>query len=233
MTSTVEDYLKQLVSLEIEQGLELIPMKKVCTALGVTPGTATTMIQRLDEKGLVEYQHHKGCRLTEEGRRSGRYTLRRHRLIELFLVNTLGMDWATVHEEAEMIEHTLSHEVVERLDHFLGHPEQGPHGGPIPDTQGILPCRGTTLSLAEIPGGGRVQIFSVKDRDEALLGYLASVGLLPGTRLEVASISEGSGIMTLRHEEEPEREVVLAREVVRLSLEQASHIRVLHLSEDG
>jgi len=227
MTSTVEDYLKQLAIIELEQNQAMISMKRIGEAVGVTPGTATSMIKRLEAQGLVEYRHHQGCSLTDQGRRAGLKTLRRHRLVELFLVKTLGMDWNEVHGEAELIEHSISPTVAERFDRFLGYPERDPHGEPIPSAEGFLPAETAAVPLAVCKPGSRVRIYSVNDRDRGLLSYLAEHGLRPDIALHIGSVSPASGIITL-FPDFPDSPSTDARELgIPLSLEQARLIQVL------
>src|SRR5688572_31705168 len=142
-SSTVENYLKA-----IHQGQSaltgddrLVPMGQVASALNVTPGTATTMVKALAESGLAEYEPYSGVRLTAAGEKLAVLVLRRHRLVELFLVQVLGMNWDEVHEEAEQLEHVVSDRLIERIDEMLGRPEFDPHGDPIPTADGQLAHR--------------------------------------------------------------------------------------------
>ena len=107
-------------------------MGQVASALGVTPGTATTMVKALAESGLAEYEPYSGVRLTAAGEKLAGLVLRRHRLVELFLVQVMGMSWAEVHDEAEQLEHVVSERLIERIDEMLGRPTHDPHGDPIP-----------------------------------------------------------------------------------------------------
>src|SRR5688500_15795687 len=133
-SSTVENYLKAvfLGESQLAEGQRLLPMGQLANSLGVAPGTATTMVKALAESGLVEYEPYNGVRLTPAGSRLAALVLRRHRLVELFLVQVLGMRWDEVHEEAELLEHVVSDRLIERIDELLGHPEVDPPGDPIP-----------------------------------------------------------------------------------------------------
>src|SRR5215203_1187003 len=136
---TVENYLKAL--LQAQSGLataQLVPMGQLASALGVVPGTATTMVKTLAESGLVKYEPYAGVRLTPAGEKLAARVLRRHRLIELFLVKVMGMSWTEVHDDAENLEHAVSDRLIERIDEMLGHPEVDPHGDPIPGPEGTL-----------------------------------------------------------------------------------------------
>src|SRR5512147_653827 len=139
-SSTVENYLKAIYvgQSSLASGVRLVPMGGVASALGVTPGTATTMVKALSESGLAEYEPYSGVRLTSAGERLAGLVLRRHRLVELFLVQVMGMSWAEVHDEAEQLEHVVSERVIERMDEMLGRPTHDPHGDPIPDAHGSV-----------------------------------------------------------------------------------------------
>src|SRR6058998_1350305 len=136
-SSTVEDYLKQIY-LEQQSGGQgqLVPMGKLAAAMGVVPGTATSMVKALADSGLVTYEPRGGARLTRGGEQLALHVLRRHRLVELFLVKVLGLDWSEVHAEAEELEHAVSDKVLERMDDVLGRPSVDPHGDPIPSAKG-------------------------------------------------------------------------------------------------
>src|ERR1700683_3559434 len=127
-TSTVENYLKQLY---LEQGAAeggRVPMGQLAKAMEVVPGTATSMVKALSDSGLVDYEPRGGVRLTSRGEQLALHVLRRHRLLELFLVKVLDLDWSVVHEEADSLEHAVSERVLERIDAFLDHPTTDPHG---------------------------------------------------------------------------------------------------------
>src|SRR5215203_2297151 len=130
-TSTVENYIKQIYLAQQQSPGELVSMGALAGAMNVVPGTATTMIKALADSGLVDYEPRGGTRLTRGGEQLALHVLRRHRLVELFLVRVLGMDWSEVHAEAEELEHAISDKVLDRIDAFLGHPETDPHGDPI------------------------------------------------------------------------------------------------------
>jgi DtxR family Mn-dependent transcriptional regulator len=160
-------------------------------ALGVTPGTVTTMVKTLSDSGLVDYEAYGGVRLTAAGRQLGMHVLRRHRLMELFLVQTLGMDWSEVHAEAERLEHAVSDRLVERIDELLGRPRVDPHGDPIPSAAGEV--AGHELeTLAALPAGRRARIARVADQDAAFLRLVERLGLLPGTRVRVVARDEAA-----------------------------------------
>ena len=149
-SSTVENYLKAIYhgQTALTDGERLVPMGQVAAALGVAPGTATTMVKTLEKAALVEYEPYSGVRLTSAGETLAGLVLRRHRLVELFLVQVMGMSWAEVHDEAEQLEHVVSERLIERIDRMLGHPTQDPHGDPIPspDSESAL------IMVVAVPG---------------------------------------------------------------------------------
>src|SRR3989337_462440 len=137
---TVENYLKAIYQAQttLAGADALVPMGQLASALGVVPGTATTMVKALAESGLVRYEPYSGVRLTKAGEKLAALVLRRHRLVELFLVKVMGMNWTEVHDEAENLEHAVSDRLIDRIDAMLGRPEVDPHGDPIPDAEGIV-----------------------------------------------------------------------------------------------
>jgi DtxR family Mn-dependent transcriptional regulator len=137
-SSTVENYLKAIHQAQsrIDGERTLVPMGQLSSALGVAPGTATTMVKTLADSGLVVYEPYSGVRLTPAGAKLAAMVLRRHRLVELFLVRVMGMSWAEVHDEAEQLEHAVSDRLIDRIDEMLGRPAVDPHGDPIPDHEG-------------------------------------------------------------------------------------------------
>jgi len=185
-TSTVEDYLKQIYLIEERDASARASNGALAAAVGVTPASVTTMMKTLAESGLVDYEAYSGARLTAAGRRLAVRVVRRHRLVELFLVRVLGLDWSEVHDEAERLEHAVSDLVVERMDTHLGRPAVDPHGHPIPSAEGDV---GTVdaIPLAEIEPGERVRVARVSDRDAGFLKALERLGLRPGAAVKVAS----------------------------------------------
>jgi DtxR family Mn-dependent transcriptional regulator len=185
-SSTVENYLKAIYqgqsALPAKQ--RLLPMGQVASALGVTPGTATTMIKALAESGLAEYEPYSGVRLTPAGERLAGLVLRRHRLVELFLVQVMGMSWAEVHEEAEQLEHAVSDRLIERIDEMLGRPTRDPHGDPIPTAEGAVSAYHFD-NLLTCPLGTKMRITRVSDQDPDFLRFAESNDLKPGESVAV------------------------------------------------
>src|SRR3954453_14439055 len=172
-SSTVENYLKAIYQgqLQLTTGARLVPMGQVASALGVTPGTATTMVKALAESGLAEYEPYSGVRLTPAGERLAGLVLRRHRLVELFLVQVMGMSWDEVHDEAEQLEHVVSERLIERIDDMLGRPTHDPHGDPIPDPEGAIAHRQLD-SLLTCPINIPLKVTRIADQDPAFLRFI-------------------------------------------------------------
>ena len=170
---TVENYLKAILQaqLHLARKGDLVPMGQLAGALGVVPGTATTMVKTLAESGLVKYEPYAGVRLTASGERLAALVVRRHRLIELFLVKVMGMSWTEVHEEAEHLEHAVSDRLIDRIDEMLGRPAVDPHGDPIPDPDGVLERRPLD-SLLSCPLREPVTISRVTDQDPEFLRFI-------------------------------------------------------------
>jgi len=196
-SSTVENYVKQLY-VEQEAGAgEMVLMGRLAAAMEVAPGTATSMVKTLAEAGLAVYRPRSGVRLTPRGQQLALHVLRRHRLVELFLVKVLGLDWSQVHDEAEALEHVISDRVLDRIDALLGYPTADPHGDPIPSSNGRVhdPKR---MSLANCPVGRPQQIVRVLDQDPAFLQFVERQGLMPGTKVTVADREPAADALRLR-----------------------------------
>ena len=198
-SSTVENYLKAIFVGEthLAAGQKLVPMGQLAAALGIAPGTATTMVKALAESGLVTYEPYNGVRLTSAGQKLAARVLRRHRLIELFLVQVMGMNWDEVHEDAEQMEHVVSDRLIERIDEMLGSPEFDPHGDPIPTADGRLAHRALE-SLLTCPLNTPVTVARVTDQDAAFLRFLESHHLKPGQTIEVEERDEISDSVRLK-----------------------------------
>lgn len=176
---TVENYLKHIFVAAEEEGAGLVSMGTIARLLQVTPGTATTMVKTLARQGLLDYEPRSGASLTEAGREHALKILRRHRLIEFFLVDKLKMDWGEIHEEAERLEHAISDRLLERLDAYLGHPRFDPHGDAIPNAKGRFAER-ELCRLSEARAGETICIARVSDTDREFLSFAANKGLIPG-----------------------------------------------------
>jgi len=172
-------------------------MGHVASALGVAPGTATTMVKALAESGLADYEPYSGVRLTPAGERLAGLVLRRHRLVELFLVQVMGMSWAEVHEEAEQLEHVVSERLIERIDQMLGRPTHDPHGDPIPNPDGAI-ARRNLDTLLTCPVSTPLRVTRIADQDPAFLRFIEKNDLKPGELVEVATRDAAADSVRLR-----------------------------------
>jgi DtxR family Mn-dependent transcriptional regulator len=188
-SSTVEDYLKCIYHEQHQHGHERVSTGSIATALGVTPGTATAMIKTLHESGLILYEPYNGVQLTPEGHRLATHVLRRHRVLELFLVQVMGMDWTDVHKEAEVLEHAVSDRLLERMYEMLGEPAVDPHGDPIPDAGGEVHHK-SYPTLLECELKVPLRLVRVTDQGVDFLRLLKGHGLRPGEELQVAARRE-------------------------------------------
>ena len=185
-SSTVENYLKAIYKAQTAQdeSKRLVPMGQLAVSLGVVPGTATTMVKALADSGLVDYEPYAGVRLTAAGKKLAALVLRRHRLMELFLVKVLGMSWTEVHDEAERLEHAASDQLIDRIDEMLGRPSTDPHGDPIPNSEGAV----TTpqyQTLLNCPLNTTVVLTRVTDQDPEFLRFLENSELTPGQAIRL------------------------------------------------
>ena len=200
-SQTVENYLKAIYLAQASQDDpgSLVPMGHLATALGVVPGTATTMVKTLADSGLVKYEPYMGVRLTPAGERLAAMVLRRHRLIEQFLVQVLGMNWSEVHEEAERLEHAVSERLIDRIDEMLGRPAVDPHGDPIPGPEGTL-AQPRYTDLLTSPLNAPLVVTRVTDQDADFLRFLEQRDLKPGQRVEIQSRDAASDSVSVRSE---------------------------------
>ena len=201
-SSTVENYLKAIYQGQsaLAAGARLVPMGHVATALGVTPGTATTMVKALAESGLAEYEPYSGVRLSPAGERLATLVLRRHRLVELFLVQVMGMKWDEVHDDAEQLEHVVSDRLIERIDDMLGRPTHDPHGDPIPGPDGTIAQRNFD-SLLTCPIDTALKVSRIADQDPAFLRFIEQNDLKPGEPVRVQSRDTAADAVVLRGRE--------------------------------
>jgi DtxR family transcriptional regulator, Mn-dependent transcriptional regulator len=182
-SSAVQDYAKAIYSLESRRG-GAVSTNALAERLGVTPASASGMVRRLDELGLVTHAPYRGVRLTPDGQSLALEVLRHHRLLELYLSESLGLPWDRVHDEAEVLEHVLSEDLEELIAAKLGDPTHDPHGDPIPTRDGRIEER-ATQALDALESGQRATFVRVSDSDPEMLRYLAERGVSPGDRLEV------------------------------------------------
>ena len=196
-TSAIEDYAKAIYALEERRGTEPVTTNALADRLGVTAGSASGMVKRLGELGLAEHRPYHGVSLTDEGRRVALEVMRHHRLLELYLVESLGVPWDRVHAEAEVLEHVLSEELEEVIAAKLGDPTHDPHGDPIP-TRELTIEEAPTQSLQGLSPGDRGRFTRVSDSNPEMLRFLAKRGIAPGDELEVIDKQPFEGPLFVR-----------------------------------
>lgn len=184
LSESIQDYLKAIYVISPDGSPT--STNQIADQLGVAPASVTGMLKRLSsmDPPLVDYHKHHGVRLTEQGQQISLQILRKHRLLELFLVKVLGYTWDEVHEEAERLEHAISFRFGDRLAVLLGEPDYDPHGDPIPDRQLQLPVQ-KTMPLGDAPAGRRMTVRRVLTSNPALLRYLDELGMLPGAEVSL------------------------------------------------
>jgi len=218
---TIENYVKAIYQTCARQVGQPAATGQLAAALGVSPGSVTSMLKTLSESGLAEYTPYEGVRLTESGHKLALRVLRRHRLIELFLVQTLELSWDEVHEEAEHMEHAVSDRLIDRIDSFLGYPSADPHGDPIPKADGSIETL-HSQSLAEAQTGEQFRLVRVLDQSPEFLRYLSETGLPLGVEGEVSQNRAEAGVVTVRVDG---FETTLAHDVARKILVTSSSER--------
>ncbi len=187
LSDVMEDYLKAVFRLQ-ETEEPPIPPSAIAERLDVTAPTVTSMMETLEERGLIEREKYAGVELTPEGETVALEILRHHRLLEAYLAEHLDYEWSEVHEEAEVLEHHISEEFERRVADALDHPQTDPHGDPIPD-QDLEPVQDETVPLVETDPGHRVLVCRVRDDDPDRLAHLATIGLEPGTELVLREVT--------------------------------------------
>jgi DtxR family transcriptional regulator, Mn-dependent transcriptional regulator len=207
LTRSVEDYLKAIYRLSPEG--RTASTSEIAHLLALSAPSVTGMVKRLSEQGLLEHVPYRGVQLTDEGRRAALRMVRRHRLIEAYLVGFLGYSWDTVHDEAERLEHAVSDTLVERMAAALGNPDFDPHGDPIPSADGFV-HELSGISLSDVPVGETVAIHRVQESQPERLRYMASLGLKPGARITVLDRQPFDDLVTI---EVGDRKHVIGREL--------------------
>ncbi len=198
-TAAREDYLKAIYQLAEAGGHRRVSTSALAERLSVRDPSVTAMLKRLAADRLVAYQPRRGAELTDAGRVATMRVLRRHRLLETFLVDMLGLDWSEVHDEAEVLEHHLSDRIVAAIDRALGHPTEDPHGRPIPDADGALQAR-ALQPLLNLPVGATATIREVRTEGSAHLNRWKELGLVPGARCKMVERRELEDVMRLEVE---------------------------------
>ena len=192
----MEDYLKSIHHLT--DG-DRVSTSEIAEYLGVSPSSVTSMLAKLEDRGLADYEKYEGVLLTEEGETVALEVLRHHRLLESYLAEHLDYDWSEVHDEADRLEHHISEEFERRIAASLDDPEVDPHGDPIPGADLAPPEAAETTRLADHAVGDEVIVERVRDRESEELDYLAEAGITPGTRLAIEEIAP-FGMVTVRHD---------------------------------
>lgn len=193
-SEAIEDFLKAVYLLQQEH--ERVQTSALAEALGIAAPSTTEMAKKLARANLVEHEPYRGIRLTSAGKRVALEIVRNHRLLELFLVRSLGYTWDEVHDEAERLEHAVSDRLAQRIAEYLGHPAFDPHGDPIPSPEGNVYQRELT-PLSEWPVGEVGQIARLRDQSPEMLRYLAEKGLTMGAKVTVTNIDPFDGPVTL------------------------------------
>jgi DtxR family transcriptional regulator, Mn-dependent transcriptional regulator len=196
LTAAVEDYVKAVYMLELREGTA--STTALAARLEVTPAAVSGMLPKLTALGLVEHEPYRGVRLSDRGRLVALEVVRHHRLLELFLVESLGMGWDEVHAEAEVLEHVLSEELEELIAAKLGHPTMDPHGDPIPSRDLAIADDVESRDLYQLEPGARGTLVRVSDDDPEMLRFLTGRGITPGTRLEVIDRQPFDGPLSVR-----------------------------------
>jgi DtxR family transcriptional regulator, Mn-dependent transcriptional regulator len=195
LTRSVEDYLKVIYHLSSQGGFAAT--SDIAAHLDVSAPSVSGMVKRLSETGLIEHVPYRGVQLTAQGRRAALKMIRRHRVLEVYLIQRLGYDWDGVHDEAERLEHAVSDELIERMSAALGHPRYDPHGAPIPTAAGEIE-EADLISVADAPVGQALELRQVGTEDPARLRYFAEHGLVPGAHLSVTDRQPFNGPTTVR-----------------------------------
>ena len=214
-TLTIENYVKTIYQLVLDNDGQPAATGQVADALDVSPGTVTSMLKTLSDSGLAAYRPYEGVVLSESGEALALRVLRRHRLIELFLQNTLELTWDEVHDEAENMEHAVSDLLIDRIDDYLGHPETDPHGDPIPKSDGTI-AMGSNTSLAELAPGDRFRISRVTRQDAEFLRELSRIGLQ----------LQSTGVVTGKHVTANSIALFMGETSIELTLDAASEVLV-------
>ncbi|MDR1634789.1 MAG: metal-dependent transcriptional regulator [Bifidobacteriaceae bacterium] len=198
-SAVAQDYLKVIWSIREWDDREPVTTGLLAARLGVSASTASEAIKRLVERGLVGHAPYAAIELTEEGERLALAMVRRHRLLESFLVSHLGFGWDEAHDDAEVLEHAASDRFVDAIDSLLGHPERDPHGDPIPTAEGVI-AHPPAQPLATTPAPTGALVERISDADPAMLRYFASVGLVPDAVIAVVERRDFAGVLTVRIE---------------------------------
>jgi DtxR family transcriptional regulator, Mn-dependent transcriptional regulator len=201
LTAANQDYLKVIWSAQ-EWSDDPVTTTLLARRMGFSPSTVSEAVKKLTAHGLLAHARYGAIELTEEGRRAALAVVRRHRILETFLVAELGYGWDEVHDEAEVLEHAVSDRLVDALDARLGHPDRDPHGDPIPSRDGTVPSP-PAGQLHLVPGGARVRVARISDTDPQVLRYFDDLGVALDTALHVVDRREFAGTLTIEVADRP------------------------------
>jgi DtxR family Mn-dependent transcriptional regulator len=223
-TEAVENYLKAIYTLSLGNSVDAEPsedvqgasQQKIANVVGVTVSGVSKMLRTMQQAELIEYSPYKPVVLTKSGEKTAVDVIRRHRLIELWLIKSLGFGWESVHREAERLEHYISDEIITRIEQTLDFPEFDPHGDPIPNKLGEM-RHFSRKSLASCESGDSLKVSRVTDEDETLLKYLAEKGIRPGVNVSLIEIEPFGGSYVIQ---------ILDSEMTRISPYAAQHVFV-------
>lgn len=201
LSQAVQDYLKTIYKLqEIE---DIVSTTSIAKEMNISGASVTGMLKRLAAMKLVDYNSYRGVRLTEDGTKIALEILRHHRLLELYLKESLGFSLAKVHDEACRLEHYVSEEFVEKIDELLGHPQYSPLGNPIPSKDGVLPDNSSIpLTTAELNKNYRIK--RISDENTEMVDYFEKMGMLPGVEIKVLTKAPFNGPMTIVYNDHEE-----------------------------
>ena len=211
--TSVQDYIKTIYELEVAK--KRPATKVLADLLGVQMASVTGMVKYLAVEGFLKHVPYRGFKLTPKGRGLALQMLRRHRLIELFLAQTLGLGWDEVHADAEQMEHAVSDALIERIDEYLGHPQFDPHGSPIPGVDGKVVAR-RGVPIAQLKAGDDGTVIEVEDKDPDFLRFVSSLGIRIGSTVEVIGTEPYGGLVRLR----------LGKRNVVMGTEAAARVRI-------
>ena len=195
LSAVAQDYLKTIWTVQ-EWSAERVSTKMLAERLGVSPSTVSESIRRLADQGLVDHEKYGAVTLTDAGREAALAMVRRHRLLETFLVSELGYGWDEVHDEAEILEHAISDRLLDRIDAKLGHPVRDPHGDPIPAADGRVPAP-PARRLSECGDGETVTVARISDDDPEMLRYFDELGITLDARLRVLARRDFAGLLSV------------------------------------
>jgi DtxR family Mn-dependent transcriptional regulator len=195
-TISKENYLKAIYNLAGQNG-DSISTSLLAKELNISNSAISEMASRLSDQGFIDYKKYKGIKILSKGKKIAKNVLRKHRLWELFLIDTLNMNWGEVHDEAEKLEHSTSENLIDRIDEYLNYPSTDPHGAPIPDKSGDYRLNVDDFSMANCEVGESYSISRVNDKRKDLISYLSKINLTLNKRVKVLDRLEFDGSLII------------------------------------